>query len=306
MQQQWLPHQHLVYAIAGAAHSACSGGACLNIEEFDIENEVDLYNYDVQARLIYDNTTMTPVFQLLGQQLASWGYSPTVLTVSVGTNQPGISDPNDLLFNCKSIYGDSAQVMFSTQLLAATGGAKIGSYPDVEANGQMACYVGSDYDTGSMINIPTPGGPLTQATRTVTDMHDKPCLTVSRTSGDCDPNNSTAIPARDGFNAIWDFLINRGLTGNIVMLGETWSNSTAGCNVINDTVLSSSAVNGYAQSCLYSSQNSCCPDNTQYGCAPGGGIANNVVFRPDGGVMLTAGSCETPLRIGASGGPFKY
>jgi hypothetical protein len=295
----WAKHQALLGSIAGAARAAN-----LNIEELDLSNEVPLHNFTVQARLIYDNITMTPVFELLGQALTNYGYSPTALTVSVDTDMPadlsGVTTP----YPCASVYGDVAQVLGSSELLAATSGAVIGFPPFVIANGGMACdnslnwqnpsnpfcpspqtnpYGWAACATQGMINIPTQGAPVTQPTPTVTDMHTKPCI---MSNGSCSSSDAT-IAARDAFSGIWDFLWYRGLTGNVMMLGETWSNSTV-CNGLNDQTLTQQTIAGYLQSSLYESDPA------------------SVVFRPWGQTGQNATPCETPLPIGAPNGPFKY
>jgi hypothetical protein len=98
----------------------------LTVPEVDLQNEVDLANFTVLGRLIYDNTTMTPVFQTLG----------STVTVSVNTDRPPTPG-----FDCGSFYGDSAHMLGSSELLAATGGAMVGLPPYIAAQGlpDMAC-----------------------------------------------------------------------------------------------------------------------------------------------------------------------
>jgi hypothetical protein len=197
-------------------------------------------------------------------------------------------------------------------LLAATGGALIGSPPFIYQNGQMSCddsenpsncgtRNGPDWAacaTQTMIQIPSQGSPVAQPTPTVTDMHNKPCLAPGGACNYLNPSQSDTTTADlDTFNAVWDFLTYRNLTGNLVMFGETWSNSGAQCNGYPDANLTTLMVNAYAQSCLYSPQNP--------GCASGGNPAS-VVFRPWGNATPPNSICETPLPIGAPNGPFKH
>ena len=286
----WSKHQTLVDNFAAAAQSKG-----LSIEEFDIENEVQLADFTVQARLIYDNITMTPVFQQFGQKLAAHGYPASVATVDVDTDSPGNLTPAPpLTYPCASVYGDAAQVLGSSELLAATGGAKIGFPPYILANGSLACDNSAGCApypacvTNGMINLPSP-----QETPTVTDMHAKPCLAPNQS---CDLNADATIVARDTFTAVQNFIHYRNLTGNLVMFGETWSNSNEACNGYPDAALTQQTVAGYLQSCLYSSGNSGCT----WAATPA-----NVVFRPWGSVEWGGSPCETPLNVGAPNGPFK-
>ena len=157
----------------------------------------------------------------------------------------------------------------------------------------------SECKYGSMIYLPSQGQVQTQATRTVIDMHAKPCLAPG---GPCSATADATTPARYTFSYIWDFLVYRGLTNNLVMFGETWSNSTAGCNGINfnDTSLTTETIAGYTQSCLSGANDFLC---TQYGYSPNPN-PGNVVFRPWGNVTSPASICEAPLKIGAPTGPF--
>ena len=292
----WNKHEALIDSIAGAAKAAG-----LNIEEFDIQNEVSLNNYPVQARLIYDNTQPvgapgTPVLQTLGQILANHGYSSSALTVSVDTDTPGSFTPSPpASYPCASIYGDAAQLLGTSELLGATGGARIGGPPQVAVNGAMSCDTSaqncSPGDTncifGNMFSMPTQGTP------TVTDMHNKPCMSPD---GPCDTSQDATIAARDTFSAIQTYLGVRSLTNNLVIFGETWSNSNEACNGYPDATLTRQMISGYSQSCLYSSSNSGCTATPKPG---------NVVFRPWGNDEYNGSLCETPLNVGAPNGPFK-
>ena len=290
----WSSHYAVINAVAGAARSAG-----LTIEEIDLQNEVDLYNFDVQARMLYDNTTNTPVLKYLGGALSNNGFSPTAVTVSVDTNSPQYLTVN---YPCGSVYGDAAQVLPSSELLAALGGAAIGTPPFITPNGQMSCdnsvangCPSPSQDpagwekcaTKNMISIPTQGSALP----TVTDMHAKPCIVLA--SGDCDDliasgaNTSNTLTAASAtFTYAWDFLLARGLTSNDMMFGETWANSHYACNGYPDYLLTAETVTGYQQSSL---------------AADGG----NVVFRPWGNDGQASTVCETPLNIGAPSGAYK-
>jgi len=136
-------------------------------------------------------------------------------------------------------------------------------------------------------------------------MHAKPCVFEYGAPGSCSTSDATTV-ARYISSYVWDFLASRGLTGNLVMFGETWSNSSAGCNgqnpTVNDTAFTSQTVAGYLQSCLFGASDPLC---TQYGISPNSNPAS-VVFRPWGNATATSSQCETPLKVGAPNGPFIY
>ena len=236
--------------------------------------------FTVRARLVYDNITMTPVFQRLGLRLWNYSYVSTVLTFSVDTYSSAGS--------CGTVYGDGGQVLPSDEVLAATGGAVIGRQPygQYSPDGGMICdhsfsdgWCPSPYidpqgwaqcATATMINIPMQRYPTYQPTRTVTDMHYKPGTGQASCT----------------FQAIWSFLTYRQLTGYLLMFGETWSNSQLYCNGHPDASLTRELITAYAQNP---------PPN-----------AANVVFRPWGNIASPSSTvCETPLNIGAQSGTFR-
>jgi hypothetical protein len=331
----WSHHYDLISQLATAAR-----GAGLNIGEFDLENEVSLNNFTVQARIIYDNISGTPVLETLGPALYNNGngYPSTALTVSSDTDMPGSTTLSSGPLNpypCASVYGDAAQLLGSSELLAAIGGGVIGLPRYIAANGAMACdgsiYGGVCPDPNTdfqgwatcalrgMIYIPSgvkyegspPTGAIAQSTRSVIDMHAKPCLAPN---GPCDPTADATIPARDTFTAIGNFLICRGLTSSRLTFGEMWSNSSLHCNSsppniypdgpnsLNPVGLTQETIHGYLQSCLSSSSPGC---PTPTGCPLANTNPANIAFRPWGNATANTSVCETPLNIGAPNGPFK-
>ena len=317
----WDKFHGLVDKIACAAQgAACSPqpirqGTRLNIEEFDLQNEVSLYNFTVQARLIYDNTHSTPVFENLGGALADHTYLSTALTVSVITDSP--ANPSN---TCSSVYSvkdplhpetSRAQVVHASELLAATTGDPIGAPSFVAYDGGMACDNSAAHAecqsdpqglwhcaTSVMIPIPT------QTTPTVTDMHAKPCV-WSGTPGSCAPTIDATDAATRTFSAVWDFISGHsGLINinNAVIFGETWSNTPFyytdkpcdGRYATHD--LAQQTVLGYRASTLYSSGPS---------IGNPGAYASNVVFRPWESAAVDWQTCETPATIGAPSGPYK-
>jgi hypothetical protein len=203
-------------------------------------------------------------------------------------------------------------VIPSSELLAAFGGAPIGSPYYVQWNGAMPCdtsVVGGYCAPGdgvcatvNMINIPSQPLSSQSGTPTVTDMHAKPCIVLA--DGSCDNltgsssnASNTVTAAADTFNYAWYFLYYRflyyGWPAPAMIFGEAWSNSSQQCNGYPDYLLTQKTLEGYAGS-------------SGDGTSPSSLYMNDdlsVVFRPWGNVTIN--TCETPLNIGAPSGPYK-
>jgi hypothetical protein len=262
----WTPYLNLVGEIAGDA-----SGAGLNIEEFEIEAEMNLFDYTATARLLYDNLSNTPVLADVGNVLASYGFSAGAATYSVSTTNPSVA-----AYDCGSVYGDSALVLSSSELLAAMGGGLIG-YPDSPALTNNLWCGGTA--PGSMIYIPTSPLPA------ITDNHVYPCI------GSCGSSPDVTTTAQTEYADIYWFHYYRGLLGgSAVMIGETSSNSATwagyGCDGT-DGALAAENANGFTSSLLYSS----------YGAY--------TTLRPwDWITSVSPLLCETPGTIGAPWGPY--
>ncbi len=193
----------------------------LAVDEFDLQNEVNILDFDVMARLIYDNNTSTKVLESIGQKMAAHGFSSRRATVSVGVHRPSVNG-----FHCGSVYGDSAMIFRTSELLATTGGAKFGMPPYVVPTNQLLCDNSETYcgprtspgwpacATAGMISIA-----FTQAAPTVTDMHSTLC--VLNELGDCNWGLPCKATAKTLYDDVYQYLTYRGLLSNLVMFGET-------------------------------------------------------------------------------------
>ena len=202
----------------------------LAVDEFDLENEVNLINFTVLARLIYDNTTNTKVIESIGQKMAAHGFSSRRVTVS-----PGVMMPSEPGFHCGSYYGDSAMILPTSELLAAFGGAKIGKPLYIDAQHNLLC-------DGSLPFCGTPGSPewyecvsrtminvpVTQAVPTVTDMHATICVTGA--DWGCDWSEPVETTAKILYDDVYWYHNYRGLLANLVMFGETNPTQVSGAS----------------------------------------------------------------------------
>jgi hypothetical protein len=207
----------------------------LQLGELDFENEVNLQDFTVYGRLIYDNGHSTGVIGTLRSYAASYGFNQYAVTVSVPTDQPSVA-----AYHCGSLYGDSAYFMKASELLAGYAGpySLIGLPSGFSYTNHLVC-AGSI--TG-MISLP-----VYYRTPTVTDNHVSPCV-FSLSLGHCDPSQDTMSTATQMYSDLWTFLRYRGLMGNTAMMGETQS----GQNCDNYTAaMATQNVNGYKASHLY-------------------------------------------------------
>jgi len=203
---------HLIYAAAAAG---------LNIEEFDVSNEIELDSFTVLARLIVDNTHNDEgVLQHIAQAMYSRGFYDTPFNpytdptapypldrVTFSVMDAGVTSNGK---DCLSVFNDSARVLPLSNLVAALGGGFFG-----EATGttsldgtNLSCggSQGNPLDLpGNMIQAQLPEGyPLP----TIVDMHTGHCLRDAQNLGNCKVPQSEADaalemqPVFDGANRL--------------------------------------------------------------------------------------------------------
>lgn len=252
--------------------------AGLTIEEFDLSNEVDLWDFPVQARLIYDNTTSTPVFSQIASLLNA-NFPSAVVTTSVSASSPNPGDPNGPgLYDCESVYGDSGMHQNLSELLAAvTGydfGKTSGSLAEADGAGGMWCYnasapngleniCGPPQNTQAWAQCATYGmisTPVPQAAPGLLDVHTTPSCVLS-SSGVCEESNSAVATAqaKTSFSDFWVLMLNHGLTGATAMFGELPNNQPGRNGVYCDSQTPFDALNsvaGYLASSLYAAAGS--------------------------------------------------
>jgi hypothetical protein len=270
----WSHYFNLVDQLAAQAQAAG-----ITIEEFDMDNEENFGAFTVPWRLAYDNTTTppTPVLQNLGQILANHGFSAGRVTFSVPA-----TGSDTTLSDCGSVYGDSAHLLASSELQAAMSGGVIGTprwlgpshggmqcdTSDANCPGPRGSQAWYQCATAGMISVPA------QPIASIIDIHMYP------NDGSGNPTSAAAVM----FGDIWTFLNYRNLTGNLVMVGETYSNAANNTCVDGVTQYATQTVAGYEQSTLWSNDR------------------QNVVLRP--WAWATYPSCILPTTIGAPSGPY--
>jgi hypothetical protein len=207
----WAPFISLVGDVALQAQNVG-----INIEEWDIENEVDFWNFTNMAREMYDPITDTPVPALVGGALAQYGFNSGAATFSVSAASASTAGAA-----CNSMFGDSGYAIFGSLLLSAETGGYIGAMGDFpnsisESNGGLLCGGSS---TG-MITIPSQPTSWAPA---VFDFHAYPCILGAN---GCDLTANTQSPAVLTYNAVWQFVLDhRNAGSNIAMIGETDSDA---------------------------------------------------------------------------------
>jgi hypothetical protein len=219
------------------------------VEEIALLDEVDLSSTPVAARLIYDNQTNsnrpnpTPVLTTLGQVMQAHGFSPTGVTFSTAAAEPVYAevssqfaypdeDPTNRLTDCSSMYGDSAILLASSELLSAISGNPFGP---LESNGTpLNCNAG--FSPGGSARVP-----VAQPQPTIVDVHNYPCdalLSESHCNPDPGMPTSTKCPqcgmayaSQIIYTDISALLTNRNLNSNTytVTIGETDPNDPLQC-----------------------------------------------------------------------------
>lgn len=293
----WSPMFNLASQLVSSAHAAG-----LTIEELDLQNEVDLFDFPVTGRLVYDNQNQpgTPVFSNLQSRLSAY-YNPGGATVSVTNRAPLESSQYGL--DCGSIYGDSALLLNLSELLAAVSGYAFGGVAGnvMVWDGNMACYnpssiCGTPQSNPNWAQCVTQGmvsTPVPQSLPTVLDIHTTPsCVSIQvgvdshgNPIYDCDRNNANLATnqARTFFNDFWSLMSYRGITGDTAMFGELPNNQPSACDD-QYPVDAQWTVAGYMPSSLYSSAGS------------------HTVLRP--WENSVAGCYQIPANIGSPSGPY--
>lgn len=242
----WAPYLNAVSAIIQSVKTAG-----LTFSDFDLVNELDVTDFTVAARMIWDNkhgseecsngtfactAVLSDVRYYFTQNGFSYGpadYSTTVYNPTVAA------------YDCTSVYGDSAMLLHESGLLGAIAGAngKFGpSSPSWTNN--LPC----GGNTSQMISLPV-SYVLTQPTST--DVHAYICV-VSTSNHQCVDSIDATSTSKAFFSDVWSMLSNHGLTSNYMVFGETFPNQPNTITPGNFTeAVASQEASGYTQSTLF-------------------------------------------------------
>jgi hypothetical protein len=251
----------LDYVFASVRGACDASSICLTIKDFDLQNELTVFHTAVSARLIYDPTLSVDVIGQIRSRMAANGFPANAATFSTFIQRPEVNG-----YSCLSVYGDSAQIMDTSQFAAAFGASRFGSPPYIVWTNGIPCghvtellpWCGStdpgdpNYNpdwaqcaTEGMVSLP-----ILYTQPSVTNMHSH--VAVVGADGNPDLSVDSTATAQRLYSDVWDFLVARGLTANYVVFGET--NITDLNQPVCDTFSSTLAtynVDGYRASTLF-------------------------------------------------------
>jgi hypothetical protein len=229
----WQPFFNLVDSVLLQAKRAG-----LTVADFDIENEVNLMDFTVEARLIYDNIRKTDVLGTIRNLMSKHGFQSGRATFSVPVSratQPG--------YTCTSYFGDSALLMTQSELNAAYRGQPFGLPANFSWINGLPCG-GTNSRTGTggtMITLPK-----RYTVPTAINIHTHIC--VPGDDWQCNASVDATPSAKATYDAVWNFMARNGYAAPYVVFGETVSNQACGEWTKEMAVQN---VNGYRNSTLY-------------------------------------------------------
>lgn len=240
----WTPYFNAVSAIVSQVKAAGLGMA-----DFELVGEINLTDFPVEARMIWDNKhgsgscgngsySCTDVLSGVRYYLTQNGFNYHVADYSVP-----VTNPTAAGYDCGSVYGDSAMLLHESSVVGALAGPNglFGPVAGVIVQNGLPCQ-GNTSMMGSL--------PVSYAAPTSTDLHAYMCVLGSQ--GYCNTGDDATTTARVFFGDVWTFLQYRGLTGNYVVFGETLPNQPGTIQPSGFTqALATEEVNGYIGSALY-------------------------------------------------------
>jgi hypothetical protein len=214
----WTPFLTLMNKVVEAVKLAN-----LQIGDLDLQNEVDLVNATVYGRLFWDPVTQTDVITQLRGILETHYFNPNLVTASTKIERPRLDG-----FTCDSVYGDSAQVIYTSALNSMLQGGAFGDpgySSDPEPRKGLRCkdqdmiatYCGSDQNYQCLF-AGMPVAPL-YYWPWVINMHAHVCIEGPSPDGSgCLKTDSTST-ARQFYDDVYRYLIRHPLPAGT---GERW------------------------------------------------------------------------------------
>ena len=231
----WNPYLNLVDQILSAARQAG-----LQVADFDIQNEMNIPDFTVYGRLLYDlNTypggTSVNVLSEVRERMRRNGFSADRVIGSVQASLSTIPD-----FTCPSVYGDAASLIKLSGMIAAIGGGQIGNGFGMTPQYGLACGGSPDL----MVSMPV----AWPALPSVVNNHAHICVRINNGTSDVCTTQDTTSTARLYHDSLYSFLQYRGMSGAYVIFGE--SNSNQNCDGFTKAS-AQQAIAGYRNSLLY-------------------------------------------------------
>lgn len=232
----------------------------LKVEDFDIQNELDLFNFTVEARLIYDNKNSVDVVGGMQQKMAANFGEPYRYRVTFSTQAKRPKKPEQGGYDCESYYqNDSAMIVRASELYAAFNHQPIGTPTGVDQTNNIPCGGSQATD---MVTLPTQYA-VTQPT--VTNIHAHVCYAWGSSApqqqppGPDDCVTGALIPdatdvANTLYSKVWTYIHARNLDGNKLVFGEvnhTQAGAPDQCLAYYNVDRAYNNVNGLTQSTLY-------------------------------------------------------
>jgi hypothetical protein len=198
----WQPYHNLIATVISSTI-----GAGLLLSEIDLSQEVDLANFTVMGRLIYDNTTNFDVLGDIQSLLAQNGLDPRLATYSVGSGNPTQANGD-----CITGYSDSGMLYGASALQSALAGGGFGLPSGFVLTSGVLCG-------GSIPASPTL--PVTYAVKPLLDVHTYPCIRDNGSPPQCSTTEDVTTTATLLYNDITDLAQRYGNSGPRIIIGET-------------------------------------------------------------------------------------
>lgn len=212
--------------IQSAVDTPSAGARGLTVFEVDLENEIDITEYPVEARYILDNTntnTGNPAsFQEISNYMGSSGYDSRRVTYSAYDTRPSVPGYNGAV----DFYSGYGRITALSSLFAAIGGGPIGV--PINNNVTNGLYSGGSFLQGS------PALPQAFTQPNIIDVHMYPCVIDTApgpNNGYCLRGSSTPqvmTEAQLPLSDINAFITAHNQQGSLFMFGEVHSNSDGG------------------------------------------------------------------------------
>jgi hypothetical protein len=196
----------------------------LQIADLDLQNETDVVNATVLARLLFDTTTQTDVLGEIRDLMYWYGFDPGRVTVSTKIERPTTNGAV-----CDSYYGDSAQIIYTSALDRLLRGWYFGNSLHTQELNGLRCWNAESH--GACYQLPPeqqeacllgdmPTAPLSYIP-TVINMHSHVCVAGASPDGSGCLKDDSTNTARQLYSDVYRFLREHHRLDHYVVFGET-------------------------------------------------------------------------------------